>query len=376
MEKEAGKKLKNIEFLRFVFAGSIVYFHLLHSALMPYTDNAEIYQCLAEQSKYTKYIVECFFIISGYFLYQSMVRHPEKGLGRFVWGKIARLWPVLACATLISVIFMKKSVYSAIINLCFLQSTSLAIDWKGLNWYVSAFFFAEIFYFMLYKAVRNAAARRLIVCLIVYFGYSLNLMTTNGEFGRKVVYGVFSLAIARALAGVGLGCLIGEAYKTFACGENHLKIVLSEKWRIFLVSVLETGSFLLLLYDFFGGKNAPQNQFLVVVCFSVLFVCMLTEKGILSKIISRSRLCRMGKYAYSIYVMQETAFLLLKRTLWKNSVFVQRYAALCLGISVLAAVVLGIIIYYLVERPAGEKMAGLVTADNGNWSRRQKSDKK
>ena len=61
MEKEAGKKLKNIEFLRFVFAGSIVYFHLLHSALMPYTDNAEIYQCLAEQSKYTKYIVECFF---------------------------------------------------------------------------------------------------------------------------------------------------------------------------------------------------------------------------------------------------------------------------------------------------------------------------
>lgn len=366
MEKESGKKLNNIEFLRLIFAGSIVYFHLLHSALMPYTDNAEIYQYLAEQSKYTKYIVECFFIISGYFLYQSMARHPEKGLGRFVWEKIARLWPVLACATLISVVFMKKSVYSAMINLCFLQSTSLATDWKGLNWYVSAFFFAEIFYFMLYKAVRNSAARYLIVCLIVYFGYSLNLMTTNGGFGRKVVYGVFSLAIARALAGVGLGCLIGEVYKTFACGENCLKIALSEKWRIFLVSVLETGSFLLLLYDFFVGKTAPQNQFLVVIWFSVLFVCMITGKGILSKLLSLSSLSRLGKYAYSIYVMQETAFFFLKHTLWKNSIFVQRYAALCLGISVLTAVLLGIITYYLVERPVGEKMAGLVAADDGN----------
>ena len=84
----------------------------------------------------------------------------------------------------------------------------------------------------------------------------------------------------------------------------------------------------------------------------------------------------MGKYAYSIYVMQETAFFLLKRTLWKNSVFCTEIRSALLGISVLAAVVLGIIIYYLVERPAGEKMAGLVTADNGNWSRRQKSDKK
>ena len=366
MGKESGKKINNIEFLRFIFAGSIVYFHLLHAALMPYTDNAEIYQYLAEQSKYTKYIVECFFIISGYFLYQSMARHPEKGLGRFVWEKIARLWPVLACATLISVVFMKESVYSAMINLCFLQSTSLATDWKGLNWYVSAFFFAEIFYFMFYKAVRNSTARYMIVCLIVYFGYSLNLMTTNGGFGRKVVYGVFSLAIARALAGVGLGCLIGEAYKAVVQRKNQFKTALSEKGRTFLISVLEIGSFLLLFYDFFVGKTASQNQFLVVLWFSVLFVCMITGKGILSKLIGQSRLCRLGKYAYSIYVMQETAFFLLKHTLWKNPVFVQRYVPLCLGISVLTAVFLGVITYYLVERPAGKKMADLVAADDEN----------
>ena len=70
MKKE---RLKNIELLRFFFAVSIVYFHLLHSFMMPYTQGAEIYQLLADQSRYAKYIVECFFIMSGYFLYRSLL---------------------------------------------------------------------------------------------------------------------------------------------------------------------------------------------------------------------------------------------------------------------------------------------------------------
>lgn len=71
------KRYYNIEFLRFAFAICIVYFHLLHSFMMDYTGNADLYIRLAEQSKYAKYIVECFFIISGYFLYHTIQRHPE-----------------------------------------------------------------------------------------------------------------------------------------------------------------------------------------------------------------------------------------------------------------------------------------------------------
>lgn len=355
--QKEGKKLNNIEFLRFAFAVSIVYFHLLHSALMPYTGDAEIYRYLAEQSKYTKYIVECFFIISGCFLYQSTMKHKERGLGEFVWGKIARLWPVLACSTVISVMFMNKSVYSAVINLCFLQSTGLATDWKGLNWYVSAFFFGEIFYFLLYKSVKNSSARRLIICLLAYFGYSLNLTVTGGEFGRKVVYGVFSLAMARALAGIGLGCLIGEAYEVLSAkwrdtGKSSQK----KTWTLF-ISILEAVSFVLLIIDFFYANAAYENQFLVVVLFSFLLMCMLTEKGILSRLISVSRLCSLGKYAYSIYVMQETAFYILKNTLWKHAEFVENNAVCCLGMSLLAAVLLGILTYYLVERPIGRRLS-------------------
>ena len=82
------KRYYNIEFLRFAFAICIVYFHLLHSFMMDYTGNADLYIWLAEQSKYAKYIVECFFIISGYFLYHTIQRHPEMTTqGAILWGR-------------------------------------------------------------------------------------------------------------------------------------------------------------------------------------------------------------------------------------------------------------------------------------------------
>ena len=192
-------KLNNIEFIRFFFAAAIIYFHLLHSFMMPYTGESVIYQNLAEQSKYAKYIVECFFIISGYFLYRSLLSRPEQKTTDFLWKKIVRLWPVLAVSTVFSVVFLEVPASEGILNLFFLQSTGLTTGWTGLNWYVSAFFFAEVFYFLLHKAMKNSAGMKLLICVIAYFGYTLNIMTTDGGFGRKVVYGVFSLAMARAV---------------------------------------------------------------------------------------------------------------------------------------------------------------------------------
>lgn len=193
---------------------------------------------------------------------------------------------------------------------------------------------------------------KLAVCILVYFGYVLNIMTTDGGFGRKVVYGVCSLAIARAIAGVGLGYLLGNLYDRIKekYRELHLEADM-ERRLIWGLSLMEIISFLALLGDFFIGKQAGKNQFIVVILFSVLFVCMLTEKGILSRTISRIPLWRFGKYAYSVYVMQEAAFFLLEHTLWKNTRFLQTCPAGALGISVLLTVCLGAAVYYLVERP-------------------------
>lgn len=342
-------KWKNIEAVRFFFALSIVYFHLLHSYMMPYTEGTKLYSVLAEQSRYAKYIVECFFIMSGFFLYRSILAHPEQGTLDFLKKRVYRLWPVLAFSTILSVIFLKQPPAEGLLNLFFLQSTGLTLGWKGLNWYVSAFFFAELFYFLLYQAMKNSAGMKLLIGILVYFGYALNITATGGGFGRTVVYGVFSLAMARGIAGIGMGYLLGFFYDALA--ERKKPDSRKKKREMLLISFLEAASFGILAADFFLGKEMNQNQFLVVVCFSVFFLCMLTEKGIFSRILVTARLDKLGKYAYATYVMQRIAFLLLEKTFWLETAFLQNHAAFSLVFSLAVTQAVGIGTYYLIEQP-------------------------
>lgn len=350
MKKE---KLRNIELLRFFFAVSIVYFHLLHSYMMPHTQGAELYQLLADQSRYAKYIVECFFILSGYFLYRSLMNRPDQNTLEFLTKKLLRLWPVLAVSTVLSVAFLDVPLEQGILNLFFLQSTGLTTGWKGLNWYVSAFFFGEIFYFLLHKVMKNSGGMKLLICVLVYFGYVLNITSTDGGFGRAVVYGVFSLAMARAAAGVGLGYLLGNFYDSLKEKAQTLKPE-SRKKLIQWISLAELVSFLALLGDFFVGKDAGKNQFIVVILFSIMLLCMLTEKGILSRLASRIPLWKFGKYAYSIYVMQMISFYILEKTLWKNTGLLKEHPGTALLFSLMTAVILGAVSYHVVEKPAAE----------------------
>lgn len=350
---EPKRKYYNIEFIRFLFAVSIVYFHLLHSAMMPYTGKEEIYNFLAEQAKYTKYIVECFFIISGYFLYQSIKKHPEKSTLEFMVSRICRLWPVLACSVILSVFINGKSWYTSLLDLFFLQSSGLVTDWKGLNWYVSAFFIAEVFYFILHRCFHNSVKMKLLICVFVYFGYELNINFMDGGFGRKMLYGMFNLGLARAVAGIGLGYMLADVWGCIT--EKHRSSHSSdEQGKLSVsISVVEVITFGMLLLDFFYGKKACDDQFIVVLLFAIFLLCLLTRKGIFSALTDHKWCGILGRYAYSVYVMQEVAFGILKRTFWKNTGYLERYPVCSIMISVVITFGIGIITYHLVERPSG-----------------------
>lgn len=350
------KKYYNIEFIRFIFAVSIVYFHLLHSAMMPYVGKCSIYDALADQTKYTKYIVECFFIISGYFLYHTIQKNPQKTTLEFVMSRICRLWPVLACSVILSIFVNGKSLYASLVDLFFLQSSGLATDWKGLNWYVSAFFVVELFYFVLYKCFHNSAKMKLLIWLLVYFGYELNINFMDGGFGRKMVYGVINLGLARAVAGIGLGYMLADIWKsvvekykkhqTAGNQENHgLPVV---------ISILEISTFVMLTLDFFCSDRAYDNQFIVVLLFPIFFVCLLTRKGVCSVFTDHKWSGFLGRYTYSVYVMQEISFGILERTFWKNTGYLERYPVRSIMISIVVTFGIGILTYHLIEQPVGK----------------------
>lgn len=348
------KRYYNIEFLRFAFAICIVYFHLLHSFMMDYTGNADLYIWLAEQSKYAKYIVECFFIISGYFLYHTIQRHPEMTTQGFIMRRVIRLWPVLACSIVISAVFFGKSIYASFVDLLFLQSSGLATDWQGLNWYVSAFFVVEIFYFVLYKCFRNSSKMKLLICMLIYFGYEININAMDGGFGRKMFHGIINLGMARAVAGIGLGYLFAIEWRIFTEKWKHQDSAQKETDRssFWLISAIEVLTLSMLLVDFFYSKKAYDNQFIVVILFPVFFACLLTRKGVFSRLTDHKFVGLPGRYAYSIYVMQEVAFEVLGKTLWKNTPFLRDHPVAAITVSILLTAALGILVYHIVEKPA------------------------
>lgn len=346
-------KYNNIEAIRFLFAVIIVYFHILHAYIMKQAGEGQIYQTLADLSSNAGIAVECFYILSGFFLFHSCKKKPDLSVKEFAYGKVARLLPVFFASELIGVVFFKKSPYEMLINVSFLQCIGITDQWKSINWYLSPLFWTLIFYFVLLKCFKNDKRKpNIIIGLITYFSYVILL--NNGGFSREMIFGFLSGGALRALAGIGLGYLIAvcvESIKEMPSVKGFKPNKKQNALITVIISVFELAFFISLIIDFLYKKLAYDNQFIVVILFSGLLLCMLTQKGILSRICNNKFFGGLGKYAYSIYVVQRISFYILEKTLWTNSDFVQNHTYRCIAVSILLCVLFGIAAYYIIERP-------------------------
>ncbi len=350
------KRLYNIDFLRFVFAVIIVYHHLLHDNIIKATGGTDYFNSMAESWVYAGAIVECFFILAGYFLYKTYYKRPDLSVKEFTYKKIARLWPVLFIYCLLNVFVFKTNPYTSFYNVLFLQCIGVSTEYQGINWYISPFFWTLIFYFVLLKCVKNKKHLNIAIGLICYFSYVFLVNYSSGRFGRETVGFVFNLGLLRALGGIGVG------YLTAFCLESIKKmpsIICFSPTKMqsaaitAVITVLEAVSIAALMINFIGKENADKNQFFAVIMFVLLLVCMLSQKGVISRVFNRKIFGTLGKYSYSIYVMQQIAFWTLRDVFWqKNISYIQQHGLRTLLISLVFSVALGIVTYYVVEKPA------------------------
>lgn len=353
------KRMKNVESVRFLFCIMIVYFHILHSNILPYVGSNAVYEVFAGYSQNAEYIVEGFFIISGYFLFRSMQSKPGLSVKRFIMDKVVRLGPVLWLAVIIDALFFSSDIYYAIFQGLFLQCVGVSLIYQGTNWYVSAFFLGSIFVFALMKLLKGRRAV-FVLAVLVYFSYVININYTGGLFGRETVFCFLSLGLLRAIGGLGLGYLIGYAQSEFFASrwwkkfrQSSIPSRLSFRvCRFGVFSVLEIVAAAVLLVTWFYYPRAYDDLFIIVIMFTVLFCCMIFDGGILSKILDNPVTSWMGKFSYSIYVMQQVGFYILMRTLWKNTPLLEEHPVYVVAFSVLFCVGIGIAVYYLVERPS------------------------
>lgn len=354
MNRTSKSKMYNIEFLRFIFSVIIVYYHILHSNIMNYTGGASIYERLNDMCNYANIIPAAFFVLSGYFFFVSYKSKPQMSIKEFTYNKIARLWPVLAFSFVIGILFFDYSPYSSFLNILFLQCIGISLDYAGITWYVSPMFWALIFYYALLKIFKDNKKINFLICIIVYFSFTYNINCLGGGFGRATVNNFISLGLLSGLAGVGFGYLIGVSIDNISNLEyvkNFKPNKLQSVFITLVISVVELACFAYMIYYSVFSSDTYKNIFFNIFVFSVLMICMITGKGLLSRITNNKYIGFVGKYSYSIYIMQQISFYILQRTLWQNTDYVQHHAYRCLAISVAFSVLVGVVVYYVIEKP-------------------------
>lgn len=350
MKKQSDDRLNNVNLLRFIFCLYVVYFHILHANIIPYAKDIPFYSHLADliAVKEAFVVVEFFFIIGGFFLYRTACRDiGGQSLFAIVMQKYFRLLPPLL-PTIAGLVVYKHfsldSMMTALSDLFLLRCVGVQLECRGINWYVSPFFYASIFYCFLFSLLKRRAAV-LATGAIALFGYTF-LVNYDCYFHRGTAYCIVSMGLLRALAGLGAGILLAIFLEHFS--RLQAAFFPDPRIRYAVFSAVELGcAALLVKYFLFGGQ--VQNKLNVMLLFSVLFLCFALRFGVLSRLCDLPVFYHLGKYSYSIYVMQQISLVLLGFSLWRTPLV--RYPICCIACSLLFSALVGAAVYYLVERP-------------------------
>lgn len=341
------QKIKNIEVFRFIFALIICYHHMIINWANMYSENSYI-RYLREGS-YGGYCVDCFFVIAGFFLFFSITKFDD--IWDFTIHKIKRLWPLLAFSTLTSFVLVKNAhVSQLIINLLFLQSTTISV-YKGLNtaaWFVSALFLVSLFYMGIVKIFQKKYCNYVISLIVFIFTCIFYSGYAKGAVDYQVTPFLTS-GMIRGIYGIGLGYLLAEFYLKIR--EN---VKMSIKDNLYLKIIITLAEVLLLgfiLWYLISGGNLVVNNFIVLVAFIVLFLLFLFEKGLFSRFLNNNISAFLGKYAFSIYLMQASYNAFARKNFWRGSIFIQEHTLWAILLNMLGYVILGVIVYHLVEKP-------------------------
>ncbi len=351
------ERFKNVDILRFIFAVIIVYFHLVRNDI--FNNVSELCTNFIYPSTVDNcYVLGIFMIMAGFFLFKEFNEKPERSWTDFALNKISRLWPVLAFSVLAALILhifyaTQFSFGSEVFSLLFLKCTGVTLDYTGINWFISPYFWVMLFYFYVLKHFKFDKAN-FIIALVIYFSTVASVNYFHGRFDRETFALFFSGGMLYCLAGIGLGYFIGLFYEKVKNCSEIFKTAAQKFIKFVIVSVIELCSFSFIIYHFFFKPLNNDNKIIYMIILSVLFFCFLIKQGLLSKIFNNNISEFLGKYSYSIYVMQQVAFDIMGITLWKHTDFLANYPVISIALSLLIAVLTGIFTYHLVEVPGGK----------------------
>ncbi len=350
MEKN---KIKNIEFLRFIFAIIIIHSHILWLLIGVYKICPGFSPYIHLYSPDGFLCVEYFFIISGFFLYKHCLRKNDSTINYTV-EKIKRLYPLFLFSFLLiylTSIFIPINLYnySNFLNLLMLNFTVVKTGSNnGYSWFINVLFLVSIFFHYLYRNY-NKKTVNLFIFITVIISYTLLLNKSGGSIpGReRDVFYILQGSVLRGLGGLGIGCIIGLFTEKLSDFINNFK----PKFPSFcIISFLEIYFLLFIFNNSIFHKISYQNDFIFIAIFSILFVLFIARKGFLSKLLDNNISVYLGAFSYSIYIMQAVGFYISKYYFWDNKAFIYAHPYINLSISLSVCILIGIISHLIINK--------------------------
>ena len=354
------EKIKNIEFLRFLFAVMIVYAHIMWFLCQVdklYTD-FPIYMKMWNNCGDSFLCVEYFFIISGFFLHFH-IKNKKDDTFEFAAKKIMRLWPLLAFSIFIIWIFSlfkfcEYYSYANILNLFLLYRTG--IDNSAVNnmhsWFVCILFWCSIFYHYILRNFDRQKSK-FIIAIICFYSFASIYSWHNGTISvvhMKIINGIPG-ALLRGFASIGLGFFVGIFYDKIAYYIKNLHIKNKVKNALFFVfvSVIEFYLFFFIIFNSTIHRIKFKNNFIFIIAFCLLLLLFVFKRGLLSKLFENKLSQTLGAFSYSIYIMQASGFVLAKHFLWTDKSFVMTHPYLNIVITLIICLTIGILSHCLIE---------------------------
>ena len=122
------------------------------------------------------------------------------------------------------------------------------------------------------------------------------------------------------------------------------------------VSIIEIYLFIFLINNSLFHRLSFKNDFIFIVVFSLLLLLFTARKGLLSKFLDNNVSVFLGKFSYSLYIMQAVGFVICRYYLWNNENFVYTHPYLNLFYSVLVCFVLGIVSHVFIQEKFSDKL--------------------
>lgn len=357
MQNEAKQRDYSLDFIKIIATIFIIFHHYQQVIGVCFDKGINFYN----GKFYFGYMVELFFVLSGYFMY-SYIEKIQKGVTfrRFFLKRFLRLFPLMMLGAITYEVFL--AIYQNMYQSSWfdIQTTlwgtiiaSLGIQdgWALPNpcvnnstWYISVLLLCYIiFYFIVYLSKRLSVSPKYFFVFMIFLGmgintYGINLPFLNASSSRGYYAFFFGIILADLIRERRI-----EKKDALLC---IFILIIITVLIIFRTEFVSTGINYIMTYIYYPA--------LIIVC----------KSDFVGKILNRKFIGKLGQISFDVYIWHNPfyilLFILIKVLNWNidlNSYWTMiGYAVVCY--------LFGVFSYYCIEQPISKWV------DKKNWIRR------